>query len=58
MYPYLAGHKNSKVTIDIYEKEKYNKTEQLSSVVNRALKLPLIRLNEASENTTENAETS
>jgi len=34
---YLAGHKNSKVTMDIYAKVKYNKPEQLSSVVNEAL---------------------
>ena len=37
---YLAGHENSKVTMDIYAKVKYNKPEQLSSVVNKALKLP------------------
>ena len=37
---YLAGHENSKVTMDIYAKVKYNKPEQLSSVVNSALKLP------------------
>ncbi len=37
---YLAGHENSKVTMDIYAKVKYNKPEQLSSVVNNALKLP------------------
>ena len=37
---YLAGHENSKVTMDIYAKVKYNKPEQLSSVVNGALKLP------------------
>lgn len=34
---YLAGHENSKVTMDIYAKVKYNKPEQLSAVVNRAL---------------------
>ena len=34
---YLAGHENSKVTMDIYAKVKYNKPEQLSSVVNEAL---------------------
>ncbi len=34
---YLAGHKNSKITMDIYAKVKYNKPEQLSSVVNEAL---------------------
>ena len=34
---YLAGHKNSKVTMDIYAKVKYNKPEELSSVVNEAL---------------------
>ena len=35
---YLAGHENSKVTMDIYAKAKYNKPEELSSVVNTALK--------------------
>ncbi len=35
---YLAGHENSKVTMDIYAKAKYNKPEELSSVVNGALK--------------------
>ena len=34
---HLAGHKNSKVTMDIYAKVKYNKPEQLSAVVNEAL---------------------
>ena len=33
---YLAGHENSKITMDIYAKVKYNKPEQLSSVVNGA----------------------
>ena len=33
---YLAGHENSKVTMDIYAKVKYNKPEQLSAVVNDA----------------------
>ena len=37
---YLAGHKNSKVTMDIYAKVKYNKPEQLFSVVNAALDKP------------------
>ena len=37
---YLAGHENSKVTMDIYAKVKYNKPEQLSAIVNKALKLP------------------
>ena len=31
---YLAGHENSKMTMDIYAKVKYNKPEQLSAVVN------------------------
>ena len=35
---YLAGHENSKVTMDIYAKAKYNKPEELSAVVNGALK--------------------
>lgn len=33
---YLAGHENSKTTIDIYAKVKYNKPEELVSVVNAA----------------------
>ena len=33
---YLAGHENSKITMDIYAKVKYNKLEQLSAVVNGA----------------------
>lgn len=31
---YLAGHKNSKITMDIYAKVKYNKPQELSAVVN------------------------
>ena len=33
---YLAGHENSKITMDIYAKVKYNKPEQLSAVVDAA----------------------
>ena len=33
---YLAGHENSKTTMDIYAKIKYNKPEQLVGVVNAA----------------------
>ena len=33
---YLAGHENSKTTMDIYAKIKYNKPEELSGVVNAA----------------------
>ena len=33
---YLAGHENSKTTMDIYAKVKYNKPEELSGVVNAA----------------------
>lgn len=33
---YLAGHKHSKITMDIYAKVKYNKPEELTSVVNKA----------------------
>ena len=33
---YLAGHKHSKITMDIYAKVKYNKPKELSSVVNKA----------------------
>ena len=36
---YLAGHENSKTTMDIYAKVKYNKLEELSSVVNAAFGL-------------------
>ena len=35
---YLAGHENSKTTIDIYAKVKYNKPEELIGVINKALK--------------------
>ena len=34
---YLAGHENSKVTMDIYAKVKYNRPQELSGVVNGAL---------------------
>ena len=33
---YLAGHENSKVTMDIYAKVKYNRPEQLLGIVNAA----------------------
>lgn len=33
---YLAGHENSKITMDIYAKVKYNKPQQLLPVVNGA----------------------
>lgn len=33
---YLAGHENSKITLDIYAKVKYNNPEALSAIVNRA----------------------
>ncbi len=33
---YLAGHKNSSITMDIYAKTKYNKPKQTSVVVNKA----------------------
>ena len=33
---YLAGHENSKITMDIYAKVKYNKPKELSAVVNGA----------------------
>ena len=35
---YLAGHENSKTTMDIYAKIKYNKPEELCGVVNAAFK--------------------
>ena len=34
---YLAGHENSKTTMDIYVRAKYNKLEELFDVVNRPL---------------------
>ncbi len=34
---YLAGHENSKITMDIYAKVKYNKPKELIGVVNKAL---------------------
>ena len=34
---YLAGHENSKTTMDIYAKVKYNTPKELSSIVNEAL---------------------
>ena len=37
---YLAGHENSRITMDIYAKVKYNKPEQLSAVVNTAFGQP------------------
>ena len=37
---YLAGHENSKITMGIYAKVKYNKPEQLSAVVNTAFAQP------------------
>lgn len=33
---YLAGHENSKITMDIYAKAKYNKPKELAAVVNHA----------------------
>lgn len=33
---YLAGHENSRITMDVYAKVKYNSPKQLSSVVNDA----------------------
>ena len=33
---YLAGHENSKTTMDIYAKVKYNRPEELSGVINKA----------------------
>ena len=34
---YLAGHENSKTTMDIYAKVKYNRPEELIGIVNHAL---------------------
>lgn len=47
---YLAGHENSKTTMDIYAKVKYNRPEQLSEVVNNALKAPCSGNDRAKEN--------
>ena len=33
---YLAGHENSKVTMDIYAKVKHNKPWELATVINQA----------------------
>ena len=33
----FSGHENSKVTMDIYAKVKYNKPAQLHGVINRAI---------------------
>ncbi len=33
---YLAGHENSKITMDICAKVKYNKTKELISIVKKA----------------------
>lgn len=33
---YLAGHENSKITMDIYAKVKYNRREELTDVINGA----------------------
>lgn len=33
---YLAGHENSKITMDIYAKVKYNRPQELSLIVNKA----------------------
>ena len=38
---YLAGHENSKTTMDIYAKVKYNKPEELFGVVNGAFHQPI-----------------
>ena len=35
---YLAGHENSKTTMDIYAKVKYNKPEELAKLVKSAFK--------------------
>lgn len=34
---YLAGHENSKITMDIYAKVKYNSPKSLAAIVNRAM---------------------
>ena len=37
---YLAGHENSKVTMDVYAKAKYNRPVELIGVINTALNRP------------------
>ena len=37
---YLAGHKSSQITMDIYAKVKYNKPWELADVVNAAFPEP------------------
>ena len=48
---YLAGHKNSKITMDTYAKVKYNRPEQFLPVVDRAFSSE-----KGSENTTQTLE--
>ena len=38
---YLAGHENSKTTMDIYAKIKYNQPKELVGVVNAAFNQPI-----------------
>lgn len=33
---YLAGHENSKITMDIYAKVKYNRPQELSAIICKA----------------------
>ena len=37
---YLAGHENSKITMDIYAEAKYNKPDALAARVNHAFNIP------------------
>ena len=39
---YLAGHENSKTTLDIYAKIKYNQPGQLAGIVNAAFNQPIV----------------
>lgn len=34
---YLAGHENSRITMDVYAKVKYNQPQQLYGLVNQAI---------------------
>lgn len=43
---YLAGHENSKITMDIYAKVKYNKPSELVAVVNGVFKQSQQAVNE------------
>lgn len=51
---YLAGHENSKVTMDIYAKVKYNTPAQLHGAINRAIDTSKKRLGLKSDKSPQN----